>query len=93
MTFAVKLQKLMRTVGEEASDFAATALDEGDAHLIVAGSLMTEPRDGGGFGALFDGNALGAGDRAAAYGRGVRGDKIAEKLGVAGMRGMEGEKR
>ncbi len=83
----------MRTLGEEASDLAATALDEGDVHLIVAGRLMTEPRDGGGFGPLWDGNALGAGDRAAAYGGGVRSDKIGEKLGVADMRGMEGEKR
>ena len=92
-TFAVKSQKLMRTLGEEMSDFAATALDEGNAHLIVTGSLMTEPRDGGGFGALLNGNALGAGDRTAPYGSGVSGDKIGEALGIASMRAMEGEKR
>jgi len=63
-------------LGEKVSDFAATSLDEGDAHFIVSSSLMTEPRDAGGFGTLFEWNTFGAGDRAAAYGGGMSGYKI-----------------
>ena len=52
---------------------------------------MTEPGDGGGLGALLEGDALGACDGAAADGRGVLGDEVGEGRGFEAEGRMEVE--
>lgn len=67
---AIFREELHGALGEEAADFAAAAFFAGDHHRVVAGGLVTEPGDGGGFGALLERDAFGARDGAAADGRG-----------------------
>ena len=82
---AVVAKKLMRTLGEQATHFAALAFDQRNPHLIVAGRLMAQPRDGGGLGAFLDRDALGAGNGAAAHRSRVGRDQVGEELGVGGV--------
>ncbi len=88
---AVFREELHGALGEQATDFAAAAFLAGNDHGVVAGRLMAQPRDGGGFGALLEGDALRAGDGAAADGGGVLGDEIREGRGFAFEGGMECE--
>lgn len=89
--FAVETQELLRTLREHTADFATATFDERDAHGVVASGLVAEPGDGGGLGAFLERDAFGAGDSAAADGRGVGGDQGSEEHGVGGVGGMKGE--
>lgn len=78
---AIPQKELHGALREQAAYFATAAFFTGNDHRIVAGRLVTEPGDGGGLGALLEGDALGACDGAAADGRGVLGDEIGEGRG------------
>lgn len=88
---AIFCEELHGALGEQAANFAPPTFFPGNNHGVVTGCLMTEPRDGGGFGALLDGDALRAGDGAAADGRGVFRDEVGEGVGFETERGVEGE--
>ncbi len=93
---AVVVEEFLGALGELAADFSALAFDPGNAHVVIAGGLVTHPGDGGGFSALLDGDALGAGYRAAADGGGVGGDAISHGGGgelVAGVKREVAEDR
>lgn len=92
-TLPVKAKQVVRPLSQQSTYFTPPALNQGDAHLIVAGSVMSKPRDGGRCSALLNRDALGAGDRAAAYGSGVRHNQRGETFRIGRMRGMKGEKR
>ena len=72
-------EEFFGALGELAADFAALAFDPGDRHVVVAGSLVAHPCDGGGFGALLDRDTFGARHGATANGRGVSGDPIGHR--------------
>ena len=88
---AIFCEELHGALGEQTADFAAAAFFAGNDHGVVARRLVAEPGDGGGLGALLDRNAFGAGDRAAADGRGVFGDQIGERVGFEAELRMEVE--
>ena len=88
---AVALEQAAGSGGKLLPGAAALALHASDLHVVVARGLMAQPRDGRGFDALLEGNALRASDGAAADGRGVLGDEIREGRGFAFEGGMEGE--
>ena len=90
-TGAVVVEEFLGALGELAADFPALAFDPGNGHVVIAGGLVSHPGDGGGFSALLDGDALGAGDRAAADRRGVGGDAIRHGGGGELVTGMERE--
>ena len=83
---AIAGEELDGTLGEEAPHFAAAAFFARDREVIVAGRLVAQPSDGGGGGPGLEGNALSAGHRAAADGRGVFRDELSER----GRRGLLG---
>src|SRR5688572_16574335 len=64
---AVPLQQPIGPRGEHSADLATLALHPWNAHLVIGRRLMPHPRDDGGLGALFDGNALGARHRPTAH--------------------------
>ncbi len=88
---AILYKELHGALREQAANFATAAFLTGDDHHIVAGRLVTEPRDGGGLGALLEGDALGACYGAAADGRGVLGDEVGEGRGLEAEGRMEVE--
>ena len=81
----------MRTLGEQATHFATLALDQRNPHLVVAGRLMAQPRNGCGLGTFLDRDALGAGDGAAAHRSRVGRNQVGEELGVGGVMRMKRE--
>lgn len=88
---AVQVQHGAGDVRQLPAHLTPGALDPGDAHVVVARGLMSHPRDDGGLGAALQGDALGAGHGAAAYGGGVGGDEHCHALGVRQPRRGEGE--
>jgi hypothetical protein len=68
------------SLGEHPADFPTPPLHAGDLHGVVAGRLVTHPRDHGGFGPAFDRDAFRPGHGAAADGGGVCGDGLGQCL-------------
>jgi len=89
---AVGPEKLPGSLGEHAADFAALALHAGDLHGVIPRRLVPQPRDHRGLGAALDRDPLRAGHRAAAHGRGMRGDSAGELLGNPSMPSVKREK-
>ena len=86
---AVAGQQFLRPPGQRAPDLPPFSLDPGNRHAVVAGGLVAQPGDHGGFGTLLDGDAPRPGDGPAADRRGMIGDGTGQAVGVAGVEGQE----
>ena len=82
---AIALQQLVGAPGQHSSDFSALASDPWNHHTIVAGCLVAHPGDHGGFGSLFDRDALGPSYGAAPDRRGMIGDGPCHLFGEIGV--------
>ena len=89
----IPLQELLGPLRQHPADFPALALHPWDHGRVVSGRLMPHPGDDGGFGSLFDGDALPPCDRAAPHGRCMGGDGLRQPVGEIGVCVVECQER
>jgi len=77
--FAMRFEERARGLGEIGAHLPTGAFHARDAHVVVFRGLVAHPRDDRVLRALLDGDALGSGDRPAANGRRVGGDRRGER--------------
>ena len=88
---SVALEQLLGVSGELAADFAALTFAPGNVHRIVGGGLVAHPGNRGGFSALFDRDALGAGNGTTADGDRERDNAPGHDFGEVGVAFVEVE--
>ena len=86
------MEQRLGSLREHAPHLAAFALHALDLHVVISRRGVTQPRDDGGLSTLFNRDALGPRDGAAAHRRRVRGDRLREagfNVGVARVKSQE----